>query len=290
MKITARVDRARLRSSSLRTPANRRPGNAAVLASGHLSEQEMEKTMRFMVMHKNDAHTEAGEKPSPELMARMGEYVGEHVRKGQFIEGEGLGPSSTRTRLTFRGGQCEIQHGPYAGVNELVSAVLLIRVRSREEAIGWAERYGKILGDGEIELGPLNEPWDLGLMPKPDKAPLRLLMLHKADRASEAGQGLSPRQKGDLTKLKNEMTRAGVLASTVGLGPSSKGKRLRFVSNARHVIDGPFSESKELIGGYAVLELPSMEVAIAECARYAEILGGTLEIDIRPLAEPEAAS
>jgi len=243
--------------------------------------------MRFMVMHKNDKHTEAGEKPGPELMARMGEYIGEHVQKGQFIDGAGLGPSSTRTRLTFRGGVSQIQHGPYSGVHELVSAILLIEVRSREEAIGWAERYGKILGDGEIELGPLTEPWDLGIMPKPDAAPLRLLLLHKADRASEAGQGLSARQKGDLTKLKNEMTRAGVLKSTTLLAPSSKSKRLRYVNNVRQIIDGPFSESKELIGGYALLELPSMDAAIAECTRYVEILGGTLEIDLRPLAAPE---
>jgi hypothetical protein len=248
----------------------------------------METTMRFMVMHKNDEHTEAGEKPGPELMARMGAYIGEHVQKGQFLDGAGLGSSSTRTRLTFRGGASQVQHGPYAGVHELASAILLLEVRSRDEAIAWAERYGKVLGDGEIELGPLNEPWDLGMMPKPDNAPLRVLLLHKADRASEAGQGLSPRQKGDLTKLKNEMTKAGVLKSTVGLEPSSKSKRLRFVNNAREVIDGPFSESKELIGGYAVLELPSMDVAIAECTRYAEILGGTLEIDIRPLAALEA--
>jgi len=241
--------------------------------------------MRFMVMHKNDKHTEAGEKPSPELVARMGEHIGEIVQKGQFIDGAGLGSSSTRTRLTFRGGASTIQHGPYAGVHELVSAILSIEVRSRDEAIAWAERYGKILGDGEIELGPLNEPWDLGIMPKPDDPPLRLLLLHKADRASEAGQGLSPRQKGDLTKLKNEMTKAGVLKSTVRLAPSSKSKRLRFVNNGREVIDGPFSESKELIGGYAVLELPSMDEAVAGCTRYVEILGGTVEIDIRPLIQ-----
>lgn len=243
--------------------------------------------MRFMVMHKNDKHTEAGEKPGPELFARMGAYIGEHVQKGQFIDGAGLGASSTRTRLTFRGGASTVQHGPYAGVHELVSAILLLQVSSRAEAVAWGERYGKVLGDGEIELGPLNEPWDLGLMPKPDAAPLRLLLLHKADRASESGQGLSPRQKSDLTRLKSEMTKAGVLQSSIGLEPSSKSKRLRFVNNALDVIDGPFSESKELIGGYAILELPSMDVVIAECVRYAEILGGTLEIDIRPLSAQE---
>jgi hypothetical protein len=249
--------------------------------------KKAETTMRFMVMHKNDKHTEAGEKPGPELMARMGAYIGEHLQKGSFIDGAGLGPSSTRTRLTFRGGESTIKHGPYAGVHELVSAILLLKVNSRDEAIAWAERYGKVLGDGEIELGALNEPWDLGMMPKPEGAPLRLLLLHKADRASEAGVGLSPRQKADLTKLKSEMTKAGVLQSSVGLEPSAKSKRLKFVNNALKVVDGPFSESKELIGGYAILDLPSMDVVITECVRYAEILGGTLEIDIRPLA-PEA--
>jgi hypothetical protein len=108
-------------------------------------------------------------------------------------------------------------------------------------------------------------------------------MLHKADAASEAGQGPSPRVKGELTKLKSEMTKAGVLVSSQGLAPSSKSKRLVFTNHDLKVIDGPFSESKELIGGYAVLELPSMEVVIRECIRYATILGGTLEIDIRPL-------
>lgn len=243
--------------------------------------------MRFMVMHKNDKHTEAGELPSPELMAKMGEYIGEHAQHGRLIDGAGLGRSATRTRLTFARGESTVAHGPYAGVHELVSAILLLKVRSRDEAIAWAERYGKVLGDGELELGPLNEPWDLGLVPKPEDAPLRVLMLHKADKASESGEGLSPRQKADLTKLKNEMSKAGVLESSTGLQPSSSSKRLHFTDHKLQVVDGPFSESKELIGGFAVLELASMEVAIQECIRYAEILGGTLEIDVRPLAPPD---
>jgi hypothetical protein len=244
--------------------------------------------MRWMVMHKNDKHTEAGERPGPELMAKMGEFIGEHMKKGQFLGGEGLGASATRTRLTFSSGKCTVKHGPYAGVNELVAAVLLLKVRSRDEAIGWAQRYGKVLVDGEIELGPVNEPWDLGLMPKPEDAPLRILMLQKADKSYEAGEALSPKQKADLTRLKTEMTKAGVLVSSETLQPSAKSKRLVFRDNNLRVIDGPFSESKELIGGFSVLELPSVVEAIQISKRFAEILGGTLEIDVRPLCEPEA--
>jgi hypothetical protein len=245
--------------------------------------------MRFMVMHKNDKHTEAGVRPGPELMAKMGEFIGEHARKGQFLDGAGLGASSTRTRLTFSGGQCTVKHGPYAGSNELPAATWLLKVESRDQAIGWAQRFGKILGDGEIELGPVTEPWDLGLMPRPANAPLRILMLPKADETSEAGQALSSKQRADLTRLKTEMTKAGVLVSSESLQPSAKSKRLNFTNHKLRVMDGPFSESKELIGGFAVLKLPSMDVAILECTRYATILGGTLEIDIRPLYEGDDA-
>jgi hypothetical protein len=237
-----------------------------------------------MLMHKNDEYTEAGIKPPPELIQKMGAYIGEHAQRGTFLDGNGLGASATRTRLTFRDGACKVKHGPYGGGHELINASALLVVNTREQAIGWAERWGKILGDGEIELGPVNEPWDLGMMPRPDDAPLRVLLLEKTDAATESGKGRTPAQKAALSRLKTEMKKAGVLASSVTMEPSSKSKRLVFKNHKLDVIDGPFSESKELIGGYAVLELPSIDDVIAECKRYAEILGGTLEIDVRPLA------
>ena len=243
--------------------------------------------MRFMVMHKNDSHTEAGELPPPSLVAEMGAFISEYAQSGRFLGGEGLGGSRTRTRLTFHDGQCTVKHGPYKGEHELPAAVLLLKVASRDEAIGWAERYGKILGDGELELGPVNEPWDLGMMPRPDNPPLRILMIEKADRASETVQGRSPKQKSDLTRLRTEMTKAGVLASAEQLQPSAKAKRLVFTNHKLRVTDGPFTESKELIGGFAILRLSDMDEAVAMCQRYAAILGGTLEIDVRPLVEPD---
>jgi hypothetical protein len=243
--------------------------------------------MRFMIMHKNDPHTEAGEKPPRELVDKMGEFIGGHAQAGRLIDGAGLGASATRTRLTFRDGACTVKHGPYRGEHELPSTMLLLKVKTRDEAIGWAERYGKILGSGEIELGKLNEPWDIGLMPVPENPPLQILLIEKADAASEVG-ARSSKQKADLTRLRTEMTKAGVLVRTTELQPSATAKRLVFKNNDLRVIDGPFSESKELIGGFAVLELSGMEEAIAMCRRYAEILGGTLEIDVRVVAEVAA--
>lgn len=77
------------------------------------------------------------------------------------------------------------------------------------------------------------------------------------------------------------MTKAGVLLRTIQLAPSAKAKRLRFQQNKLQIIDGPFAESKELLGGFAILELSDMDEALSMCRQYAEILGGTLEIDVR---------
>jgi hypothetical protein len=245
--------------------------------------------MRFMIMHKNDSNTEAGLPPPMELVHKMGAFIGEYAQTGRFIDGAGLGASKTRTRLIFRDGRATTKHGPYRGERELPAATLLLKVKTREEAIGWAERYGKILGDGEIELGKVNEPWDIGLMPAPENPPLQILLIEKADKATEAG-GRSPQQKAALSRLKTEMSKAGVLVSSLRLKPSSNGKRLAFKNNDVKVIDGPFSESKELIGGFAILELSGMDEAIDLCRRYAEILGGTLEIDVRIVDQDEEAA
>ncbi len=85
------------------------------------------------------------------------------------------------------------------------------------------------------------------------------------------------------------MTKAGVLVRSLKLQSSTKGKRLMFTNNDLRVIDGPFLESKELIGGFAVLDLSGMDEAIALARRYAEILGGTLEMDIRLVDQTEDA-
>src|SRR3954451_14330124 len=111
--------------------------------------------MRFMIMHKNDPQTESGQPPPMEVVNKMGAFIGQYAQAGQFVDGAGLGGSKTRTRLVFRAGRCAQKQGPYQGEQELPAAPLLLKVGTREEAIGWAERYGKILGDCELELGKL---------------------------------------------------------------------------------------------------------------------------------------
>lgn len=234
--------------------------------------------MRVMMMHKNDPKSEAGQPPSQEIVQRMGEFVGSHIQAGRFLDGAGLLGSKHRTRVSCRDGQCTVKHGPYRGEDsELPAAILALKVDTREQAIGWAERYAKILGDCELELGQVTEVWDLGLAPEPEHHPLQMLLIEKGEREH------TPAQKAAISRLKTEMTKAGVLANAHELAPSSNAKRLMFTANKLRVLDGPFAESKELIGGFCVLELPSFEAAIEIAIPYTEILGGTLEIDLRVL-------
>src|SRR3954468_5472861 len=111
-------------------------------------------------MHKNDAKTEAGQRPSMELVEKMGAFVTGYAESGKFIDGAGLLGSKARTRLVFRNGQSTANRGPYSGERELPHAMLLLEVAVLEEGLQWAQRYGEILGDGEIELGQVTEPWD----------------------------------------------------------------------------------------------------------------------------------
>jgi hypothetical protein len=117
-------------------------------------------------------------------------------------------------------------------------------------------------------------------MPAPENPPLQFLLIDKADKDTEA-TGRSPKLKADLTRLKTEMTKAGVLVKTIDLKPSSAARRLFFSKNDLRLLDGPFTESKELLGGFAVMEFASFDEAIEMCRAYAKILGGTLEIDVR---------
>ncbi len=246
--------------------------------------------MRFMVMHKHDKSTEAGGRPSPEFIGKMGALIGELIESGVFEDGAGLGRSATRTRLTFKGGERTLLEGPYAGSdNELVAAFQQITVTSRAEAVEWASRLGRVLGDAEIEVGKTTEEWDLGLAPEPPNAPQHYLVLQKATKASEAGEAPSAAVRDAVDRVQKEMADAGVLTSAAALTPSSRATRIHMNrAGRRDVIDGPFAESKELIGGFAILDLPSKDAVLDFAWRYGGLMlesVETLEMDIRPVRE-----
>ena len=112
---------------------------------------------------------------------------------------------------------------------------------------------------------------------------MRVMVIVKASKESEAGQMPSEKLLTDMGKYNEELVKAGVMLAGDGLHPSSRGKRVRFSGTQRTVIDGPFAETKELIAGYWLWKVKSMEDAVQWLKR-APFDGGT-EIEIRPLFE-----
>jgi hypothetical protein len=134
--------------------------------------------MRFMIMHKMTEEMERGLSMDPATIEGVGKLVQEGLKAKVFVSGEGLRPSSERVHLAYRGGKRSVTQGPFPDTGQLVGGFALLRVRSRDEAIGWLDRFAAVIGDVELFLGPVVEPWDLGMMPKPEKAPLRFLSMH----------------------------------------------------------------------------------------------------------------
>jgi len=241
--------------------------------------------MRVILMHRTEAKWEAGVLPSPELIAGMGKLLGDMTEAGVLLSAGGLRASSLGVRLNFSSGKRTVTRGPFAGSNELPAGFAILRVTSIDEAIEWATRFAKVVGDVEIDIRPVTEPWDLGLCPKPEgETTTRFMAVHKADKNSEAGVPPTPELLAGMQKLTEEMTTAGVLLSAEGLQPSAKGVRLNYSGGKRIVTDGPFTESKELIAGFVMFQAKSKEEAIAWATRFAEV-AGDVELDIRPLTE-----
>ena len=104
-----------------------------------------------------------------------------------------------------------------------------------------------------------------------------------------SGQRPSERLMREMGKLMEEMTRAGKLIATGGLTPTSQGFRMRSNHGKISVTDGPFTETKEVVGGYAIMEAASMEEAVEMTRRFLEVHGDewNVECEVRPLAGPE---
>ena len=109
--------------------------------------------MRFMVMHYETEAMEAGEPPTPELQAAVGQYMGELAGAGVLLAGEGVGPSSLGARLTLDdAGQFTVTDGPFAEAKELIGGFGILEVSSKEEAIEYAKRFAKIIGVTKIDV------------------------------------------------------------------------------------------------------------------------------------------
>lgn len=267
--------------------------------------------MRFMVIVKASKDSEAGVMPTEQLLTEMGKYNEELVKAGVMLAGEGLQPSSKGARVRFEGKQRTVIDGPFSETKELVAGYWLWQVRSKDEAIEWLKR-APFTDNEEVELRQVFEMEDFGAEFTPElreqekrlmdeikkrseathqvngDPKMKFMVIRKADPDTEAGVMPTEQLVTDMLKYNEEMIKAGVMLDGMGLQPSVKGARVKFSNGKPAVIDGPFTEAKELIAGFSLIQVKSREEAIEWVKRWPPIDGGgNVEIEIRQVYEAE---
>jgi len=116
---------------------------------------------------------------------------------------------------------------------------------------------------------------------------VRVMVLVKATKDSETGVIPSRELLAEMGKYNEELVKAGIMLAGEGLQPSSKGKRVRFSGAGRTIIDGPFAETKELVAGFWIWQVTSMDEAVEWVRRCPNPMPGESEIEIRQVFEAE---
>jgi hypothetical protein len=265
--------------------------------------------MRFMIIVKATQDSEAGVLPDEKILSEMGRYNEQLVKAGALLAAEGLQSSSKGARVHYAKGRFKVTDGPFAETKELVAGFWLIQAKSREEALDWARRVP--FQEGEVEVRQLFELTDFPVDPaeRPDgwrekeeqfrAAPpvrkpgtIRFMGLLKADKDTEAGVLPDEKFLTAMGSFFEEGTKSGVILSGEGLQPSSQGFRVRYSGSKRTVTDGPFAETKELIAGYAIIQVESRDAAIEWTKRFVQVdapgrYGAESECEVRQIFELE---
>jgi len=240
--------------------------------------------MRCLMIYRPEANPETSPPPSPEHFAKMGAYIEEMTRAGVLLDTGGLAPSSRGARVRRHRGKLTVTDGPFTESKELIAGFAIMRLPSLAEAKERAKGFLEFAGDGENEIRAMHEPsdWDPRL-PKP--ALTRYMIIWRPEPGTERAQPPS----AEMLKLIEAEKAAGILLASEGLEPSSQGARVRRSKGKVTVTDGPFTESKELIAGYALVNVKSIAEAKEHARRFLE-LAGDGESEIRVALAPHAAA
>ncbi|HTQ04531.1 MAG TPA: YciI family protein [Polyangiaceae bacterium] len=243
-------------------------------------------------------------------LTEMGRFNDELTRAGVVLSSEGLLPSARGARVRIRGGEFTVTKGPFAEPASLVAGFWMVRTKSKDDARRWLERVPPAAG--EVELRPLYEPEDFPVDAAEQeggwrdqeiaardafeaKPPARLagtkrfILMLKADTATESGRLPTEDVLSKMGALMEQGVQDGSLLGGDGLKPSSAAVKVKTADGRRTLVDGPFAETKELVAGYTLLQLRSLDDAIAFAKRWLDIhvlVGVTeAEIEIRELME-----
>jgi hypothetical protein len=246
--------------------------------------------MKFIVLRKADPSTEQGAMPSEALMTAMGRYNQELVDAGVMLAGEGLRPTVEGVRLRLSGGHATVTDGPFAETKELVAGLAAYEAASLDDMVEWMKRWPAEDGDGDvtIEIRQSGCPGGCAEVhpdPAADAPGKRFAVLLRSSPDLEAEAPVSQDKLDRLDAHNAVEAKKGVLLAADGLRSTAHGARIQFKGGKPSVIDGPFTEIKELIAGYWMIRVPSMTDAIAWARRNPYPCGPEVEVEIRPMYE-----
>ncbi|HEY4091774.1 MAG TPA: YciI family protein [Luteibacter sp.] len=245
--------------------------------------------MRFLIVRKADADTEAGAPVTQGLVDAMAEYCDQLASKGRFHAGEGLKPSREGVRVSFTAGRTPVVvDGPFAEAKELVAGFSVIDADTIEQAVDWVKGWPAedANGNAEIEVRPIGCPGGLSNFGDPaedDSERPRYMVMLKANARSETDWNPGPEILGRMAEANRAGHEAGHLIAGNGLSSSAHGKRVRFSKGQPQVFDGPFAEIKEMVAGFWILRVDSLDEVIAWTRTYPFPDGDDARLEIRPL-------
>ncbi len=248
--------------------------------------------MRFMVIVPASKESEAGVLPDAKLLADMGKFNEEMIKAGVMLAGEGLQPTSKGARLKFQDGKTTVTDGPFTESKELIAGFWLLQVKSKDEAIAWMRRapFG---GGTELEN-------PTGLRSRGFRA--RPAARDAGVRGADAREGrlqegamryvcLVYMEPQNLTAVPDRecaacgasLRAAGQLVAAEALQPAATARTLRVRDGRPVLIDGPFTETKEQLAGFYLIDAKDFEEALAIAAKIPPARAGSIEV--RPVRE-----
>jgi hypothetical protein len=233
--------------------------------------------MQFMILRRADQQSEAGRLSSLEA--------------GQLFAD--LESSSTAVRMTLRDGVATVTPGPFPDPAEMIAGFSIIDVPALADAIDYAKRWPAGEHPVELEIRESGCPGGCAqVMPATvaDPQGQRFAILLRSSRALEDEAPVAQAVLDNLDVHNAREAQAGVLLAADGLRSTARGARVRVAKNAVSVIDGPFTEIKELIAGFWLIRVPAMEDAIAWAKRNPYPSGPDVDVEIRLLSEVRAGA
>ena len=244
---------------------------------------------RFLVLHSRPAgHPDAAPHPDHQLL--MQRYREDISRAGVLRDEVALAGAGEGVRIRFQDRQAQVEHPPFDD-EQMLTTFCTIETASREEALQWLQRWPAAQGDDPacVELRESGCPGGvLAVVPQADArdhSRRRYAILLKSDANLDADV-MAPQARLDAMTRRNEEGRAeGVLLAGEGLKGSARAVRMKFPRGQSTLMDGPFTEVKEMVAGYWIIQAANILDAIDWVRRYPYPMDDAV-VDIRPLAEP----